>query len=78
MYNFHRVPSTDLAGEAVPPLVILDTPGEDNELGDDDDDQFVVEDSTHLIPPPSEAFMNSVEGVPGMAKPEGNMCLLII
>lgn len=52
--------------------MILDTPGQDHDL-DDDDDQYVVEDSAHLAQPPSEAFLSStMEGVPGSEKAEGS------
>lgn len=51
------------------PSVILDTPGGGNSGldGDDDDDQFVVQDSTPLELPQTDAFLSP----PVEDKPEG-------
>lgn len=52
------------------PIVILDTPGEgDDDMGDDED-QFVIEDSTPMALPPEEAFTKVDEEMMD-EKPEG-------
>ena len=55
----------------VPSTVILDTPGvAAGEGEDDDDDQFVVADSTPLAPPSEDAFSKPLDGLMD-EKPEG-------
>ena len=56
------------SGGLPPPSVIMDRPGQDDDL-DDDDNQYVVEDSTPLAPPTEEAFVNKDNEI--AHKPEG-------
>ena len=46
----------------------MEGPGQSGDL-DDDDNQYVVEDSTPLAPPPEEAFPNKDSEISN--KPEG-------
>ena len=56
-----RVPSGHMAA---PPTVIMDRPGETEE----EDGQFVVEDTANLTPPTMESFLEGVSD-----KPEGQL-----
>ena len=56
----------------LPPTVIMDTPGQGDDHMEEDDDQFIVEDSAHMAPPPEEAFTKVDDGVMD-EKPEGKI-----
>ena len=56
----------------MPASVIMDTPGQAEHQMDEDDDQFVVEDSTPLALPPEETFTKVEEGMMD-EKPEGKV-----
>ena len=67
-------PPSSGAGDLAP-TVILDTPGQGDDQMEDDDDQFIVEDSAPLVQPLTEAFAKVDDDVMD-EKPEGTLIII--